>query len=110
MTLTDIYESRLDKEGNKGPLYPFDETTKEKTDTVTGSWYLEADLYISDGSKLVVQGESVSCVEHSCISIYFFLQPRLFNVTTTHTHRPNEHGQSNPRFVHSREVRKTFPT
>ncbi len=58
MTLTDIYESRLDKEGNKGPLYPFDETTKETTDTVTGSWYLESDLYISQGSKLVVQGES----------------------------------------------------
>lgn len=57
MTLTDIYESRVDKYGNKGPLYPFDETAMEKSDSVTGSWYLESTLYITEGSRLVVQGE-----------------------------------------------------
>ena len=57
ITLTDIYEARSDKQGNKGPLYPFDETTKQTSETVTGSWYLESDLYVSQGAKLVVQGE-----------------------------------------------------
>lgn len=57
VTLSDIYESRLDKTGNKGPVYPFDETTMEKSDTVTGSWYLESTLYVTEGSRLVVQGE-----------------------------------------------------
>lgn len=55
--MTDIYESRSDDTGNKGPLYPFDETTLDISDTVTGSWYLESSLYITEGSRLVVQGE-----------------------------------------------------
>lgn len=55
--MTDIYESRMDGTGNKGPLFPFDEATKQTTDVVTGSWYLSSDLYIEDGSRLVVQGE-----------------------------------------------------
>ena len=53
--MTEIYESRKGKEGN--PLHPFDETTKQTTDTMTGSWYLTSDLYIEDGSRLLVQGE-----------------------------------------------------
>lgn len=53
--MTEIYESRKDKDGN--PLHPFDETTKQTTDTLTGSWYLSSDLYIVDGSRLLVQGE-----------------------------------------------------
>ncbi|CAN0251238.1 unnamed protein product [Ectocarpus fasciculatus] len=58
VTLTDIYESRSDGTENKGPLYPFDETTLSTTNTITGSWYLESSLYITEGSKLTVQGKS----------------------------------------------------
>ncbi|CAM9950650.1 unnamed protein product [Scytosiphon promiscuus] len=56
VTLTDIYESRLDKMGNKGPLYPFDEATMQKSENVTGSWYLEAELFVTEESRLIVQG------------------------------------------------------
>ncbi|CAM9199692.1 unnamed protein product, partial [Hapterophycus canaliculatus] len=56
VTLTDIYESRLDKMGNKGPLYPFDEITMEKSVNVTGSWYLEAELFVTEESRLIVRG------------------------------------------------------
>lgn len=59
-TLTDIYESRIDTYTgeNKGPVYPFDETTGGITNNVTGSWYLESSLYVTEGARLVVQGES----------------------------------------------------
>lgn len=56
MTMTDIYESRLDNTGNKGPIYPFDERTLEKSDDVTGSWYVESELYVTQGSRLLIQG------------------------------------------------------
>lgn len=55
--MTDIYESRLDKMGNKGPLYPFDEDTMQISVNVTGSWYLEAELFVTEESRLIVQGE-----------------------------------------------------
>ncbi|CAM9858944.1 unnamed protein product [Pylaiella littoralis] len=55
VTMTDIYESRLDNSGNKGPVYPIDKDTLQKTDTVTGSWYLESSLYVQEGSRLVLK-------------------------------------------------------
>lgn len=65
VTMTDIYESRVDNTGNKGPVYPVDESTMQISDTVTGSWYLEADLYITEGSKLILKGESTA-VRSTC--------------------------------------------
>lgn len=56
MTLTDIWEFRSDKFGNKGPLYPFDEATQMISDNFTGSWYLDSSIYIIGGSKLVLRG------------------------------------------------------
>lgn len=58
MTLTDLWESRLEKYGNSGPVYPFDETTQTIAENVTGTWYLESSLYVTGGSNLVVQGTS----------------------------------------------------
>ncbi|CAM9271896.1 unnamed protein product [Ectocarpus sp. 12 AP-2014] len=59
-TMTDIYESRIDTYTgeNKGPVYPFDETTGGITNNVTGSWYLGSSLYVTEGARLVVQGLS----------------------------------------------------
>ncbi|CAN0287065.1 unnamed protein product, partial [Ectocarpus sp. 13 AM-2016] len=59
-TMTDIYESRIDTYTgeNKGPVYPFDETTGGITNNVTGSWYLGSSLYVTEGARLVVQGSS----------------------------------------------------
>lgn len=54
--MTDIYESRLEKYGNSGPVYPFDDKAQAISDTVTGSWYLESTLYVSESSYLIVQG------------------------------------------------------
>ncbi len=58
--MTDIYEARFDDYTGepKGPVYPFDETTQQITTNITGSWYLESSLQVTQGSRLVVQGEA----------------------------------------------------
>lgn len=67
--MTEIFEARLDSYSgaNMGPLYPFDETTKQITENVTGSWFLGSSLYVTGGSRLVVQGE------HKNIRVWFML-------------------------------------
>lgn len=62
VTMSDIYHARIDSytQENKGPVFPFDETTQEKTANVTGSWYLESSLFVTEGSRLLVQGELLS--------------------------------------------------
>lgn len=60
VTLTDIYEARFDDYTGapKGPVYPFNETTQQIAVDVTGSWYLESSLFVTQGSRLVIQGEA----------------------------------------------------
>lgn len=55
VSVGDIYDLRQ-QHGKTGPIYPFDEATGQIADSVTGSWYLESSLYISEGSTLVAQG------------------------------------------------------
>lgn len=57
--MTDLFEARIDAHTNenRGPVYPFDETTQQISTNVTGSWYLDASLFVTEGSRLVVQGE-----------------------------------------------------
>lgn len=59
VTMEDIYNARIDSytNENKGPVYPFDEETKQIATNVTGSWYLGSSLFVTEGSKLMVQGE-----------------------------------------------------
>lgn len=59
MTMEDIFHARIDSHTgeNKGPVYPFDEETQSIATNVTGSWYLGSSLFVTEGSKLIVQGE-----------------------------------------------------
>lgn len=59
MTMEDIFHARVDSYTgvNKGPVYPFDEETKQIAANVTGSWYLESSMFVTENSMLVVQGE-----------------------------------------------------
>lgn len=61
MTMEDIFHARIDSYTgeNKGPVYPFDEETKQLAVNVTGSWYLGSSLFVTEGSKLVVKGKRV---------------------------------------------------
>lgn len=60
-TLTDLYESRSDNNGSKGPLYILDDDDNkvEGIATPTGRWLLESDLYVEDGSILYMHGTDI---------------------------------------------------
>eukprot|EP00903_Cladosiphon_okamuranus_P017823 g16402.t1 len=60
VTMEDIFHARIDSftGENKGPVYPFDEETKTLAANVTGSWYLGSSLFVTEGSRLIVQGST----------------------------------------------------
>ncbi|CAM9715159.1 unnamed protein product, partial [Discosporangium mesarthrocarpum] len=55
-TLPEILANRSDKNGTKGPLYYWDMKTNTQTDIMTGTWYLDSELFIEDGSHLEITG------------------------------------------------------
>lgn len=54
--MTDIFTARYAKSGLTGPLYPIDPSTNQFVPNITGSWYLESSLYVTQGSTLIVRG------------------------------------------------------
>lgn len=63
MTLTDIYQARLNRRGvSRGPLYilnALDEVVNAAGQAITGRWLLTSDMFVQDGITLLVWGDAI---------------------------------------------------
>ncbi|CAM9244630.1 unnamed protein product, partial [Choristocarpus tenellus] len=57
--LTSIYNARLDTLGPKGPLYYFNLEKKTVSDTWTGTWFIDSDVFIEGDSLLELTGSDI---------------------------------------------------
>ncbi|CAM9171351.1 unnamed protein product [Ectocarpus sp. 12 AP-2014] len=81
-TIRDLIEYRTNDGKQIGPIFHFDEDKKWYTDTYTGTYYLESDVFITNGATLSIDGSESE--ENECETLLLASNSSTFNRITAH--------------------------
>ncbi|CBJ32091.1 Mannuronan C-5-epimerase [Ectocarpus siliculosus] len=81
-TIHDLIEYRTNDGKQIGPIFHFDEEKKWYTDTYTGTYYLESDVFITNGATLSIDGSESE--KNECESLLLASNSSTFNRITAH--------------------------